>query len=54
MSAYSKFYLNFILILFSEAFTYDVRCFLGIFDLPTYPNQIVYYIKGYIIKSGAA
>ena len=22
------------------AFTYDVRCFWGIFDLPTYPNQI--------------
>ena len=27
------------------AFTYDVRCFLGIFDLPTYPNQILYYIS---------
>ena len=26
------------------AFIYDVRCFLGIFDLPTYPNQMVYYI----------
>ena len=27
------------------SFTYDVRCFLGIFDLPTYPNQILYYIS---------
>ena len=27
------------------AFTYDVRCFLGSFDLPTYPNQILYYIS---------
>ena len=30
------------------AFTYDVRCFLGNFDLPTYPirpNQILYYIS---------
>ena len=27
------------------AFTYDVRCFLGIFDLPTYPHQILYYIS---------
>jgi hypothetical protein len=27
------------------AFKYDVRCFLGIFDLPTYPNQILYYIS---------
>ena len=27
------------------AFTYDVRCFGGIFDLPTYPNQILYYIS---------
>ena len=26
------------------AFTYDVRCFGGIFDLPTYPNQMLYYI----------
>ena len=26
-------------------FTYDVRCFLGIFDLPTNPNQMVYYIS---------
>ena len=26
------------------AFTYDGRCFLGIFDLPTYPNQMVYYL----------
>ena len=24
------------------AFTYDVRCFGGIFDLSTYPNQILY------------
>ena len=24
------------------AFVYEVRCFLGIFDLPTYPNQILY------------
>ena len=28
------------------AFIYDVRCFWGIFDLPTtYPNQILYYIS---------
>ena len=27
------------------AFTYDVRWFFGIFDLPTYPNQILYYIS---------
>ena len=27
------------------AFIYDVRYFLGIFDLPTYPNQMVYYIS---------
>ena len=27
------------------AFTYDVRCFWGIFDLPTYPNQMIYYIS---------
>ena len=27
------------------ALTYDVRCFWGIFDLPTYPNQILYYIS---------
>ena len=27
------------------AFIYDVRCFLGIFDLPTYPHQILYYIS---------
>ena len=27
------------------AFTYDVRCFLGTFDLPTYPNQMIYYIS---------
>ena len=27
------------------AFTYDVRYFLGIFDLQTYPNQMVYYIS---------
>ena len=28
------------------AFIYDVRWFLGIFDLPTYPNQILdYYIS---------
>ena len=27
------------------AFTYDVRYFLGIFDLPTYPNQMFYYIS---------
>ena len=27
------------------AFIYDVRCFLGISDLPTYPNQILYYIS---------
>ena len=28
-----------------RAFIYDVRCFLGISDLPTYPNQILYYIS---------
>ena len=29
-----------------RAFIYDVRCFSGIFDLPTtYPHQILYYIK---------
>ena len=27
------------------AFIYDVRCFLGISDIPTYPNQILYYIS---------
>ena len=27
------------------AFTCDVRCFGGIFDLSTYPNQILYYIS---------
>jgi hypothetical protein len=27
------------------AFTYEVRWFLGIFDLPTYPNQILYFIN---------
>ena len=27
------------------AFTYDVKCFGGIFDLPKYPNQILYYIN---------
>ena len=27
------------------AFIYDVRCFTGIFDLPTYPHQILYYIS---------
>ena len=32
-------------ILSKGAFTYDVRCFLGIFDLPTYHNQMVYYIS---------
>ena len=26
-------------------YIYDVRCFGGIFDLPTYPNQILYYIS---------
>ena len=26
-------------------FIYDVRCILGIFDLPTYPHQILYYIQ---------
>ena len=34
------------------AFTYDVRCFWGIFDLPTYPNQILYFT--YIVKSDTA
>ena len=27
------------------AFINDVRCFSGIFDLPTYPHQILYYIS---------
>ena len=31
-----------------EAFTYDVRCFLCIFDLPIYPNQILYCISLFI------
>ena len=26
------------------ASVYDIRCFLGIFDLPTHPNQMVYYM----------
>ena len=33
------------LCLFLEAFTYDVRCFLSIFDLPMYPNQKLDYIS---------
>ena len=33
------------LILNKEAFTYDVKYFGGIFDLPTYPNQILCYIR---------
>ena len=37
--------ITFILLLYRGAFTYDIRCFLGIFDLPTYPNQILYYIS---------
>ena len=28
-----------------RAFTYDVRCFSSIFDLPTYPHQILYCIS---------
>ena len=32
-----------------EAFKYDVRCLGGIFDLPTYPNQILYYISYFLI-----
>ena len=31
-------------------FTYDVRCFLGIFGLPTYPDLI----RSYVVKSVAA
>ena len=34
----------FVVLCTKGAFIYDVRCFLGIFDLPTYPNQMVYYI----------
>ena len=30
-------------------FTYDVRWFWVIFDLPTYPNQIIYYISLFTI-----
>ena len=30
------------------AFIYDVRCFLVIFNLPTYPHQILYYISLFI------
>ena len=30
---------------FKKQFTSDVRCILGIFDLPAYPNQILYYIS---------
>ena len=26
------------------AFTYECQMFWGIFDLPTYPNQILYYM----------
>ena len=34
----------FFIIFFGKgAFTYDVRCFSGIFDLPTYPHQILHY-----------
>ena len=32
------------------AFTYDVRGFGDIFDLPTYPNQILYYVS-HLVKS---
>ena len=35
------------------AFTYDVICFGGIFDLPTFPNQILYFISSFS-KSDAA
>ena len=28
--------------------------FLGIFDLPTYPNQIMQFTKAYLVKSDAA
>ena len=27
------------------AHTFDVKWILGIFDIPTYPNQILYYIS---------
>ena len=37
-----------------EAFTYDVRCFGGIFDLPTLIYITTYYIKAYVVKSDAA
>ena len=32
-------------IFYLGASTYDVRWFWVIFDLPTYPNQIIYYIS---------
>ena len=32
------------------AFTYDIRCFGDIFDLLTYPNQILYYIGSLFSK----
>ena len=35
------------------AFTYDLRYFWGIFDLPPYPNQMLYYISLFS-KSDAA
>jgi hypothetical protein len=34
-----------VVVITKGAFTYDVRCFGGIFDLPTYPNQMLYYIS---------
>ena len=35
---------QFLALLGKLAFTYDVR-FWGMFDLPTFPNQIFYYIR---------
>ena len=38
------------------AFSYDVRYlfWVGFFDLPTYPNQMIYYISLLILQSDAA
>ena len=36
----------------STLFTYDVRCFWGIFDLPDYPSQFT--TQAYLVKSDSA
>ena len=50
MSDFSLFYSNFS-IFCQGAFTYDVRCFFCIFDLPTI---IKYFTTSYVVKSDAA